>query len=109
MTPIQEGEDDEDITHLDTCATSDPPVIDPLQGPITRARARRLTQELIRYSLSILLIIRIGYYSIFVNFLCLGIREKHLWNSQVGWGSSQLQVGVGTWSDSVDSSALKRP
>jgi hypothetical protein len=44
-TPIQEGEDDEDITHLDTRATSDPPVIDPLQGPITRARARRLTHE----------------------------------------------------------------
>ena len=38
MTPIQEGEDDEDITPLDTNDTSH---LD-IQGPITRARARQL-------------------------------------------------------------------
>jgi len=37
-TPIQEGEDDEDITPLD--AQDDPPL--DIQGPITRARARQL-------------------------------------------------------------------
>jgi hypothetical protein len=37
MTPIQEGEDDEDITMLDTTI----PSIE-LQGPITRSRAQQL-------------------------------------------------------------------
>jgi hypothetical protein len=37
-TPLQEGEDDEDITPMDTNNT---PQID-IQGPITRARARQL-------------------------------------------------------------------
>jgi hypothetical protein len=41
MTPIQEGEDDEDITHLDAHNT---PLLD-IQGPITRARARQLNLE----------------------------------------------------------------
>jgi hypothetical protein len=38
MTPIHEGEDDEDITPLDT--NNNPPL--KVQGPITRARARQL-------------------------------------------------------------------
>ena len=38
MTPLQEGEDDEDITPIDTCDT--PQVA--MQGPITRARAHQL-------------------------------------------------------------------
>jgi hypothetical protein len=41
MTPIQEGEDDEDITPLDAHNT---PTLD-IQGPITRARARQLNLE----------------------------------------------------------------
>jgi hypothetical protein len=41
MTPIQEGEDDEDITHLD--AHNSPPL--DIKGPITRARARQLNLE----------------------------------------------------------------
>jgi hypothetical protein len=41
-TPLQEGEDDEDITPMDTHNT--PPNLD-LQGPMTRARARRLNLE----------------------------------------------------------------
>jgi hypothetical protein len=41
MTPIQDGEDDEDITHLDAHNTSP---LD-IQGPITRARARQLNLE----------------------------------------------------------------
>ncbi|KAK3136654.1 hypothetical protein QOZ80_5BG0440310 [Eleusine coracana subsp. coracana] len=41
-TPFQEGEDDEDITPKDTCNT--PPILD-LQGPMTRAHARRLNLE----------------------------------------------------------------
>ena len=40
-TPIQEGEDDEDITPLDT---NDTPPLN-IQGPITRARARQLNLE----------------------------------------------------------------
>jgi hypothetical protein len=40
-TPIQEGEDDEDITPLDT---NDTPPLD-IQGAITRARARQLNLE----------------------------------------------------------------
>jgi hypothetical protein len=40
-TPIQEGEDDEDITHLDAHNTSP---LD-IQGPITRARAQQLNLE----------------------------------------------------------------
>jgi hypothetical protein len=39
-TSIQEGEDDEDITTLDT---SIPPIL--MQGPITRSRARQLKQQ----------------------------------------------------------------
>jgi hypothetical protein len=38
MTPIQEGEDNEDITPLDI--HNNPPMS--IQGPITRARARQL-------------------------------------------------------------------
>jgi hypothetical protein len=37
-TPLQEGEDDEDITPMDTNNT---PQVD-IQGPITRARAQQL-------------------------------------------------------------------
>jgi hypothetical protein len=40
-TPIQEGEDDEDITPLDT--NNNPPLN--VQGPITRARAQQLNLE----------------------------------------------------------------
>jgi hypothetical protein len=40
-TPVQEGEDDEDITPLDT---NDTPPLD-IQGAITRARARQLNLE----------------------------------------------------------------
>jgi hypothetical protein len=40
-TPIQEGEDDEDITLSDT--HNPPPLV--IQGPITRARARQLNQQ----------------------------------------------------------------
>ena len=40
-TPIQEGEDDEDITPSDTYTPSIPPTI----GPLTRARARQLNHE----------------------------------------------------------------
>ena len=40
-SPIQEGEDDEDITPLD--AQDDPPL--DIQGPITRARARQLNLQ----------------------------------------------------------------
>ena len=38
-TPLQEGEDDEDITPMDN--TNNTPQVD-VQGPITRARARLL-------------------------------------------------------------------
>jgi hypothetical protein len=41
MTPIQEGEDDEDITFSDT--HNPPPLV--IQGLITRARARQLNQQ----------------------------------------------------------------
>ena len=41
MTPFQEGEDDEDITPLDTPV--DPP--NNMQGPMTRARMRQLNLE----------------------------------------------------------------
>jgi hypothetical protein len=41
MTPIHEGEDDEDLTPLDTY--NNPPLN--VQGPITRARARQLNLE----------------------------------------------------------------
>ena len=40
-TPIQEGEDDEDITPTDTNDTPQ----DDIQGPITRARARQLNLQ----------------------------------------------------------------
>jgi hypothetical protein len=40
-TPLQEGEDDEDITTMDTNNT---PLVD-VQGPITRARARQLNLQ----------------------------------------------------------------
>ena len=40
-TPFQEGEDDEDITHLDVPAN--PPTV--MQGPMTRARMRQLNLE----------------------------------------------------------------
>jgi len=40
-TPIQEGEDDEDITPLDVPA--DPPTV--MQGPMTRARMRQLNLQ----------------------------------------------------------------
>ena len=40
---ILEVESNEDITLLDTRAKNDPPLT--LQGPITRARARRLNHE----------------------------------------------------------------
>jgi hypothetical protein len=40
-TPLQEGEDDEDITTMDTNNT---PLFD-VQGPITRARARQLNLQ----------------------------------------------------------------
>ena len=43
-TPIQEGEDDEDITPMDIQEV--PPLdIQTIQGPITRARARQLNLE----------------------------------------------------------------
>ena len=41
MTPIQEGEDDEDITPMDTNDTPQ----DDIQGPITRACARQLNLQ----------------------------------------------------------------
>ena len=45
-TPIQEGEDDEDITPSDTRTTQNPPCPGAkLQGPMTRARARHLNYE----------------------------------------------------------------
>jgi hypothetical protein len=40
-TPLQEGEDDKDITTMDTNNT---PLVD-VQGPITRARARQLNLQ----------------------------------------------------------------
>ena len=40
-TPLQEGEDDEDITPMDTNNT---PLVD-VQGPITRSRARQLNLQ----------------------------------------------------------------
>jgi hypothetical protein len=40
-TPLQEGEDDEDITPIYTTET--PPIV--IQGPITRARARQLHRQ----------------------------------------------------------------
>src|SRR5437667_12208924 len=40
MTPIQEGEDDEDISATDITI---PPIL--IQGPITRSRARQLKQQ----------------------------------------------------------------
>ena len=43
-TPVQEGEDDEDITPMDIQEV--PPLdIQTIQGPITRARARQLNLE----------------------------------------------------------------
>ena len=44
MTPIQEGEDDEDITRMDILEAT-PLDIQTIQGPITRARARQLNLE----------------------------------------------------------------
>jgi hypothetical protein len=44
-TPLQEGEDDEDITPMDTNNT---PQVD-IQGPITRARARQLNLQVIPF------------------------------------------------------------
>jgi hypothetical protein len=44
MTSIHEGEDDEDITSMDMQEAS-PLDIQPIQGPITRARARQLNLE----------------------------------------------------------------
>jgi hypothetical protein len=41
MTPLQEREDDEDITPTHTAET--PPIV--IQGPITRAQARQLHQQ----------------------------------------------------------------
>jgi hypothetical protein len=41
MTPLQEGEDDEDITPMDS---NDTPLVD-VQGPITRSRARQLNSQ----------------------------------------------------------------
>jgi hypothetical protein len=49
MTLIQEGEDDEDITTLDTTT----PSIE-VQGPITRSRAQQLHRPL--------MILRIDFY-----------------------------------------------
>ena len=47
-TPIQEGEDDEDITPSGTRTTQNPPApVDKLQGPMTRARARHLNYEFV--------------------------------------------------------------
>jgi hypothetical protein len=44
-TPLQEGEDEEDITPMDTNNT---PQVD-IQGPITRARARQLNLQVISF------------------------------------------------------------
>ena len=45
-TPIQEGEDDEDITPSGTRTRQNPPApVHKLQGPMTRARARHLNYE----------------------------------------------------------------
>jgi hypothetical protein len=44
-TPLQEGEDDEDITPMDTNNT---PQVD-IQRPITRARSRQLNLEVISF------------------------------------------------------------
>jgi hypothetical protein len=44
-TPLQEGEDDEDITPMDTNNT---PQVD-IQGPITCARARQLNLQVISF------------------------------------------------------------
>ena len=45
-TSIQEGEDDEDIPTIDATATTTPL---PLQGPMTRARARQLNQQVLSF------------------------------------------------------------
>ena len=45
-TSIQEGEDDEDIPVVDATATTTPST---LQGPMTRARARKLNQQVLSF------------------------------------------------------------
>ena len=45
-TSLQEGEDDEDIPTIDATTTTTPP---PLQGPMTRARARQLNQQVLSF------------------------------------------------------------
>jgi hypothetical protein len=45
MTPIQEGEDDEDITPSHTHTHTHNDLLLDIQGPITRARVRQLNLE----------------------------------------------------------------
>ncbi|KAG8083200.1 hypothetical protein GUJ93_ZPchr0015g6749 [Zizania palustris] len=44
-TLLQEGEDDEDITAIDTTTTAAPSPLTPKKGPMTRARARELNYQ----------------------------------------------------------------
>ena len=46
MTSIQEGEDDEDIPTMDATASTTPPH---MQGPMTRARARQLNNQVLSF------------------------------------------------------------
>ena len=51
-TSIQEGEDDEDISTVDTTvapAATHPHAPPPLQGPLTRARARQLNYQVLSF------------------------------------------------------------
>jgi hypothetical protein len=50
-TPIQEGEDDEDIPTVDTTVapTATLPHVPQFQGPLTRARARQLNYQVLSF------------------------------------------------------------
>ena len=63
-TPIQEGEDDKDITPSDVPA--DPPTV--MQGPMTRTRMRQLNLAIL------FILLRIDYYLMML--FCLGTLER---------------------------------
>ena len=101
MTLLQEGEDDEDITPLDTNNVSHMDI----QGPITRASARRLHQDVSSF-LCFLVNMRILCY--LMTLLYLGIMDRtmkclkeYLEEVKIRWG-----VQVKPESHNIPSSSL---
>jgi hypothetical protein len=70
MTALQEGEDDKDITPMYTAET--PPIV--IQGPITRARARQLHQQVSSFPVHIV-VRMVCYLMILLIILYLGTLE----------------------------------